>query len=91
MKKNGPPTQVGTLNMENYKIRKIVDVIDDIIDMMTVEKKNGRQVQDTAEKQYKYAEKIGNYTQEELQIFDEEIKDFFQIWVHLHGEKIIIN
>ena len=35
--------------------------------------------------------KDGNYTDEELDNFDEESKGFYQIWVKLHAEKGVTN
>ena len=81
-KKTGSPTQIGTLNMEKYNICKIIDVIDDIINI-SISDDCRKEKWKTSVRHYRktiqICRKDGNYMQEELQTFDEKIKDFFQI------------
>ena len=92
---NGNPTAIGTINLENYKLPSVINSIDDIIDVSICDPERKEKYKCSVRHYRKAIEicrkTVGNYTEDELELFDDEVNKFFQIWVSLHGEKGITN
>ena len=89
VKHKGESTSIGIINMENYKMRHIINSIDDLIDI-SIKDPNRRSRWKYSVKHYHHAmiimrKKGGDYTKEELKSYDSHAKFFFQSWVGLHG------
>lgn len=100
-KATGEPTKIGTVKMENYQMRRVIDNLDDIIDI-SVTDGNDQQVESRKEKwkacvrHYKELMRIlrkkgEDYTPDELIAFEEHSDLFFQLWVELHGRDGVTN
>ena len=81
--------KVGTINMENYKVRKIVDNLDKLIDISIVDDERKLRIKKCV-KHYQelmciMRKKEGNYTEEELACFQDHALEFFQLWVILYS------
>ena len=79
--KTGEATQVRIINLENHKVRHIINCINSIIESSISNPNRNQQWQDVSNitnTQWKYEEKNGDYTPAELDDFDEYSKDFFR-------------
>ena len=86
---------IGTINMENYKVRKIIDNIENIIETCIPEVEKKRKYRFCL-KHYNETMKIlrkkdGDYTEEEIINFEEHADQFFQTWVDMHGMQGVTN
>ena len=89
VKNKGESTSIGIINMENYKMRDIMNSIDYLIDI-SIKDPDRRSRWKYSVKHYHHAmiivrKKGRDYTKEELKSYDSHAKFFFQSWVGLHG------
>ena len=99
-KKKGQATKnIGVVNMENYRMRNVIDELDHIIDISVVDGHPGEERRKKwlqCLKHYRLFMKIlrkkgSNYTQQELTSFQYHLDHFFQLWVELHGRQGVTN
>ena len=87
--------QIGTINMENYKARRCVDMIEEIIEILIPDKERREKLKFSIGHYTKLMEimrkKEGNYTNEELNQFREHSMQFYQSWIELFGYHRITN
>ena len=87
--------KIGTISMENYKVRKCIDNINELIDLSIPSAKRKIAMRKFLS-HYKSLMHImrkreGNYTDKELDQFCEHSKEFFQAWVKLYGRHGVAN
>ena len=87
--------QIGTINMENYKVRKCIQKIDKLIDL-SVENNTRKQELKSCLNHYKemmeiLRKKDGDYSKEELDKYDYHAQEFYQLWIKLHGRQGVTN
>ena len=89
-KKSGSEKQsIGIINMENYRCRKVVDSITDLVELCIPDDERRRKWNDAIfhyNKLMRIMRKKGeNYTVDELDAYKFHADEFFQVWVELHG------
>ena len=84
--------QIGTVSIENYRGRKIMDGLEQLIEISIVDisddnrKAKWKQAVDNYRKAMSIMRKKGeDYTREELALYWFHADGFFQVWVDLHG------
>ena len=87
--------KIGTINMENYKVRKVIESIDSLIDI-SIPDEDIKQELKKSIGHYKslmliLRKKGENYTEEEFKKFQEHSLIFFQTWIILYGRHGITN
>ena len=92
---NDGTRKIGTINMENYKVRKCIDNIDQLIDF-SIHDETRKIALRRCLSHYKKLMNImrkadGNYTNEELEQFSHHSKEFFQAWIKLYGRHGVTN
>ena len=92
---NDGTRKIGTINMENYKVRKCIDNIDQLIDF-SIHDETRKIALWRCLSHYKKLMNImrkadGNYTNEELEQFSHHSKEFFQAWIKLYGRHGVTN
>ena len=103
-KRKGESTRrIGTIKMENYRMRKIINKLDKTIKMSVANNDSDGDATSSRKTKWKkclhhYRElmivlrkKGANYTKEELSLFEHHADHFFQLWVELHGRDGVTN
>ena len=76
-KKTGNPTTIITINLQNYKVHRVINSINDIIDISIVDTNWKEKVKKSVSHYRKAIEicrkKMRDHTHEEIKLFDEEI------------------
>ena len=95
-------TKNGTIKMENYRMRRIINELDQIIEKSVVDNNNNsesnlrklkwKQCLNHYRELMRIMQKKGtNYTHEELSSYQNHADIFFQLWVQLHGRDGVTN
>ena len=88
-------SEIGTISMENYKVRKCINNIDNIIDLSITDEERKNKLRECLRHYQRLMEimrkKDGDYQKEELRLFVEHADEFFQLWVELYGRKGVTN
>ena len=88
-------SEIGTISMENYKVRKCIDNIDNIIDLSITDEERKNKLRECLRHYRRLMEimrkKDGDYRKEELRSFVEHTDEFFQLWVELYGRQGVTN
>ena len=95
-KQKGSSTKnIGIVNIENYRMRKIIEKLDHLVDISIVDSdrkgKWKRALQHYHELMIILRKKGAEYTSEELLSFEHHCDNFFQLWVELHGRAGVCN
>ena len=80
--------------MENYKLRKLIEMISSIIDISFVEDKRKMALKKSISHYKKIMtimKKEGGYTEEEIAEFEIESMRFYQSWMKLYGRHGVTN
>ena len=86
---------MGTISMENYKVRKCMEHIDEIINM-SVLNENRQVLMKLTISHYKdpmiiMIKKDGEYTDQDLTTYHVHAPEFFQSWIDLYGRQGVTN
>ena len=95
-KRTGSDTQsIGIINMKNYRCRKVVENITELVNLCVPDLDRWRKWLDALYHYNKFMpimrKKGKNYTRDELNAYEFHADEFFQIWVNLHGPHGIKN